>query len=340
MRLTILTVFLWWGQTLFASTALQLHSSWNERSSAKYNDIWGYTDPDGREYALLGVRNGTSIILLDDEDPPREVSFIPSATSLWKDIKTYKHYAYTVNESGGGLQIIDLSNLPDSAELVKNYTGFETSHNIFVDEANHRIYAEGNHAVPVRILSLEDPVNPRQIGSFGVECHDIYVRDNIAYISEGGHGTIGIFDTFNPQNVEVIKRFQIPNAGYVHNAWLSDDGNHLMTTEETTGKTVKYWDIFDLNNITQVGEYLGPNRLAHNAHIKGNYAYISHYGGGLRILDIRQPANLLEVAYYMEQSEPKRGFVDDWGTYPFLDSDKILISDIDSGLYVVEFDHD
>jgi len=27
-----------------------------------YNDCWGYTAPDGREYALLGVRTGTSIV--------------------------------------------------------------------------------------------------------------------------------------------------------------------------------------------------------------------------------------------------------------------------------------
>ena len=240
----------WLGSHLMASTPLDLHSSWNQRGGAKYNDIWGYTDQEGREYALLGVRNGTSIILLEDELPPREISFIPSAHSLWKDIKTYGHYAYTVNESGGGLQIIDLSNLPHSAQLVRNYTGFQTSHNIFIDKENHRLYAEGNHAVPVRILSLEDPTRPIQIGSFGVECHDIYVRDNIAYISEGGHGTIGIFDTTNASDPQLVKRFQIPNAGYVHNAWLSDDGDYLMTTEETTGKTVKYWDISDLNHIS------------------------------------------------------------------------------------------
>ena len=90
----------------------------NQYPGVGYNDCWGYTAPDGREYALLGVRNGTSIIDITDTENVYEVTFIPSATSTWKDIKTYQHYAYTVTEAAGGLQIIDLSNLPASAELI------------------------------------------------------------------------------------------------------------------------------------------------------------------------------------------------------------------------------
>jgi hypothetical protein len=34
----------------------------NLYASIGYNDCWGYTGPDGREYALLGVRSGASIV--------------------------------------------------------------------------------------------------------------------------------------------------------------------------------------------------------------------------------------------------------------------------------------
>ncbi|MCB0291232.1 MAG: hypothetical protein KDH97_13320, partial [Calditrichaeota bacterium] len=65
----------------------------DQYSAAGYSDCWGYT-AGGREYALLGVRSGTSIIDITDTDNPVEIAFIPGSFSTWKDIKTYQHYAY------------------------------------------------------------------------------------------------------------------------------------------------------------------------------------------------------------------------------------------------------
>jgi choice-of-anchor B domain-containing protein len=319
------------------SQELQLLATFNPYPAVGYNDCWGYTAPDRNEYALLGVQNGTSIVNISDPLNLSEVAFIPGPSSLWKDIKTYLHYAYVVNESSGGLQIIDLSNLPTSATLVNTYTGFSTSHNIHIDEANAMLYAEGGLSEPVRALSLIDPVNPVQVSSFGTECHDIYSRDNIVYVSEGNSGSVGIFDLSVPASPNLITRINIPNSGYVHNAWLSDDGNYLMSTEETPGKTIKLWDIHDLNQITLTDEYLGPSGLAHNTHIKGNYAYISHYADGLRVVDISDPNNIFEVGYYDTYSPPSSSFEGAWGAWPFFSSGKLIISDISTGLHVVYF---
>ncbi|MEZ4742649.1 MAG: choice-of-anchor B family protein [Bdellovibrionota bacterium] len=325
------------SQNALASEELRVAGHFDQYSQRGYNDVWGYTAPDGREYALLGVVHGTSIIDITDPANLREVTFIPSSSSTWKDIKTYSHYAYVVNETSGGMQIIDLSKLPESAQVVNTYTGFSTSHNLYIDVENAMLYAEGNNALPVRMLSLADPVHPVQVGGFGVECHDIYVRNNVAFISEGGHGTIGIFDTSDSSNISALGRFEIPNAGYVHNSWLNEDGTILMTTEENDGKTVKLWDVSDLSDVRKLGEYLAPGKLAHNTHIKGHYAYISHYGSGLRIVDIADPSNPVEVAYYMDNNSPRSGFKDAWGAFPFFSSGKILMSDIENGLYVFEF---
>jgi choice-of-anchor B domain-containing protein len=303
-----------------------------------YNECWGYTAPDGREYAFLGVRNGTSIIDITNTDNIYEIVFIPSAASTWKDIKTYQHYAYIVTESSGGMQVVDLSNLPQSAEVVATYQGFSTSHNIYIDEANGILYAEGSGTDPVRALSLSFPLEPVELSTFGVECHDIYARDNLAYVSEGNHGTFSIFNLENNSSPQLLQRFPIPAAGYVHNAWLSDDSNYLMTTEETQGKTIKMWDISDRNNIFMTDDYLGPDGLAHNTHIKGDYAYVSHYGDGLEIVDISDKYNLTRAGWYDTYPGSGGGFVGSWGAYPFFESGKILISDMSTGLYVVFFE--
>ena len=75
-----------------------------------------------------------------------------------------------------------------------------------------------------------------------------------------------------PAAPNFLQRIKFPLTGYVHNAWMTADSDCLMSTEETDGKTVKLWDIRDLDNISISDDYLGPNGLAHNAHIKGNYA--------------------------------------------------------------------
>ncbi|MGH1365301.1 MAG: choice-of-anchor B family protein [Calditrichia bacterium] len=296
-----------------------------------YNDCWGYTAPDGREYALLGVRNGTSIVDITDGPNSVEVAFIPSATSTWKDIKTYQNYAYTVTESSTDLQVIDLSNLPTSATLANTYsTGFSTNpHNIYIDEEAGILYGaeDFNFGQSIRMFSLADPVNPAPLHSFGSDCHDMFAQDGVLYVAEGVDGSIGIFDVSNTAVVPpLISRIPIPSPGYVHNVWVTEDNNYMMTTEETSGKTVKMWDISDPLNVALVDDYLGPNGLAHNAHIKGDYSYLSHYGSGLRIVNIADPTNIFEEEFYQTS--------DAWGAWPFFDSGKVLISDISGGLYV------
>ena len=187
----------------------------------------------------------------------------------------------------------------------------------------------------MRTISLADPLNPLQVSFFGVACHDIYARDNIAYVSEGNSGTIGIYDLTTPSSPSFLQRLNIPAPpGFVHNAWLSDDSNFMMTTEETPGKTVKLWDISNLGSITMTDDYIGPNNFAHNTHVKGDFAYISHYEAGLRIVDISDPFDIFEVGHYDTYSGSGLGC---WGAFPFFASGKVLASDVETGLYVLFF---
>ncbi len=291
-----------------------------------YNDCWGYT-AGGREYALLGVVNGTSIIDITDSGNATEITFIPGPSSTWKDLKTYQNYAYVVNESSGGMQVIDLSDLPNSASL----------DNITIDEAAGMLYAEGSGSQGVRTISLADPVNPVQISSFGISSHDMQAQNNLVYVAEGNNGSIGIFDLSTPTSPSLVARFQIANAGFVHNVWASADDNLVMTTEETTNKTVKVYDIQNPNNAILKGEYLAPSNLAHNTHLLGNYAYISHYADGLRVVDISNPSSLIETAYY-DTHPATGGFSGAWGAFPFFPSGKVIISDVSNGLFVFDVD--
>ena len=100
------------------------------RGDARYSGSWVYIDLESRrEYALLGTRTGTAIYTID-EQPVQELAFIPGPASNWREITVLGKYAYVTTEGSGegeGMQIIDLSNLPTSANLVNTYTATFTN---------------------------------------------------------------------------------------------------------------------------------------------------------------------------------------------------------------------
>jgi hypothetical protein len=189
------------------------------------------------------------------------------------------------------------------------------------------------------VVNLADPENPEDVITVSASnIHDVYARNDTVYVAEGYSHSFSIFDLSDKENPQLLARVDVPNPGYVHNIWPTDDGTHIMTTEETTGKTVKMWNIEDMENIEVVGEYLGVNSLAHNTHIMGDFAYISHYTAGVTVVDISDPTNLIEVAQYDTYPlNDNSSFHGCWGAYPFTQNGMVFASDLEGYLTVLQF---
>ena len=73
-----------------------------------------------------------------------------------------------------------------------------------------------------------------------------------------------------------------------------------------------------------------------NLIIKDNYVYVSHYHDGLWIWDISDPSNPIVVGNYdtYPASVATGNYKGAWGVYPLLPSGNILVSDMQSGLFV------
>lgn len=131
---------------------------------------------------------------------------------------------------------------------------------------------------------------------------------------------------------------------YVHSGWGTEDKQHIFLHDEFDEKdgglnsTVRIFSIADLNNPTQVGQWTGPTRaIDHNGFVRGNRYYMSNYERGLTVLDITDPANPETVGFFDTYTPSNNaGFNGAWGTYPFLPSGNILVSDIGSGLYILK----
>lgn len=311
------------------------------------SDVWGYTAPDGTEYALMGVLDGFAVIQIPSMEVVAHIAG-PEEGDRWyhRDVVVHGHYAYTVSENLGtneGLQIIDLSGLPESVELVAVHTeGIVSSHNLDVDRETGYLYVLNSANNGIVIVDVSDPENPHNVGTIELpDVHDIHARGDVLYVAEGRNPTFSVWDVSDKSNPEMLVRVPIPDGGYVHNIWPSDDDNYLITTEETTDKTVKVWDISDPENIELVGEWLGENRLAHNVHIQGRYAFFAHYTGGIIVVDISDPAHPVQVAQYdttPDDDEP--GFRGTWGATVPSPGGYVYGSDISGQLTVLKFNAD
>lgn len=334
--LTLVTVLPIWAQS---SANLSLTGSYDYSGIAQANDVWGYVDPDGREYALVGLKTGLSVVDLGDPANPTETFFIAGTYSTWRDIKVWEHYAYVTNESGDGLLIVDLSDVTGET-FVNHDEHFWSAHNIFIDEFG-KAYIFGADVGNGGAMLLDlttDPMDPVYLGNFD----DFYLHDGMARgdtlwgsaVYEGNFYAIDVSDPANPEIFNDGLAFHATPNEFTHNAWISDDGNTLFTTDEVSGAYITAYDVSDLDNIQELDRVKSSPSIGtvipHNTHVLGNFLVTSYYRDGIVVHDATYPNNMIEVAHYDAFSGGGDGFDGSWGAYPWLPSGLILSSEINS----------
>ena len=305
------------------------------------NDVWAYVSQEGHEYALVGTFQGLSIVDLADPSLPKEIHFVPGNESIWRDIKTFGDYAYVSNEAGGGITIVDLSNLPESIES-KTFSprGVTRAHNLY--QENGRLFIVGSNVFNGGIVIMDlrnDPWNPEFLGAYSnAYVHDIYVRGNMAYAAEIDNGRLRILNVSSPDQPRVVGERSYPGA-FTHNTWLNETGDVCFTTDEVGGAYIIAWKVRDPGNIEELGRIRSSQSKGlatpHNVHVINNYLVSSYYGDGIQIVDANRPENLVEIGYYDTAPSELVGFRGCWGAYPFLPSGLILATDLSTGLHVL-----
>ncbi len=346
--------------------------SLNTLNATAANDIWGWTDiASNREFALIGLNNGTAFIEITDTTDLKYLGKLPTATSssAWRDIKVYQDYAYIGSEADNhGMQVFDLKNLlnvtsaPTTFSADNRYTGFGSSHNIVINETTGFAYAVGTsrndiYNGGVHFIDLQDPLNPQAAGGYGASgyTHDAQV------VSYNGPDTdyagaeifIGanenqviIVDITDKQNPVNISGIQYSNLGYTHQGWFTEDQRYFIVGDELdeinfgfNSRTLVF-DMLDLDNPVLHTTYLGTtSAIDHNGYVLENDFFLANYTAGLRVMDISDIANgnIMETGFFDSYpSNNSASFNGVWSVYPFFESGKIVISDINSGLFIVQ----
>ncbi len=333
-------------------------------SNVRYSGCWGFTQ-NGKEYAVIGSTEGHHFFSLTESDSLQFIDFVPgryvSAQAITREYKTYQNYLYATGDEGdGSLQIIDLSHLPDSISLVQDIQNSEIGkiHNLFIDTVNALLYAcsvtpflngQELSLVPLKVFSLQDPLNPILLWQGPddlFEVHDVFVRNNLAILNCGYEG-IRIYDFTQPNQPIYKSNLSIyQDQGYNHQGWLCPDNKTYVFADETAGTKIKKATLnsdFSITINSLFGTENTPyDKTAHNIHCTNEFAFVAYYNDGLRIYDLRSNTPQ-EIAFYdTHQDESGNTFSmwGAWGIYAFLPSNRILISDRISGLFLFDFDRD
>ena len=309
-------------------------------SYSTYSDIWGY-DSGGTEIAIVGEYSGTWFVDATDPQNPATVGYFGGPESIWRDIKTYGSYAYISNETGSGLRIINLNDPLNPTDVGFYAGGFSTCHNIFIDTDTGYLYAVGTDNGTVVLDLTGNPESPSVIATWDDHyIHDIFVRDGLAYGGAVYDGLLIVLDVSSLPTITITDTQPTADV-FTHNTWVTDDGNYCLTTDEVSGGHITVVDVSDPYNLSSVGEFThpdDPSSIIHNVHIRGDFAFVAWYKTGLQVIDVSNPLNLERVGYYDTYPGTGSGFDGAWGAYPYSPSGAVYVSDISTGLYVLQFE--
>ncbi|MGH8250934.1 MAG: choice-of-anchor B family protein [Steroidobacteraceae bacterium] len=197
-------------------------------------NVWGFVDQnDGREYAVVGLSDGTAIVEVTNPSNPRQVTTIPGNSSPWREVKIYQEFheptnrfrafAFITTEApNGGLQVIDLSGLPASASVATTLLDTGSQHTAYVSNIDYAtnmalpgaeafLYLAGSNVGngAWRVYSLADPSEPqliRQAPAGTQYVHDatsLLITDQRTTQCALGHNPCEVYVDFNENTVDL-----------------------------------------------------------------------------------------------------------------------------------------
>ena len=282
----------------------------------------------------------------------------------------------TTEANNQGMQILDLNDLPNQITLAATISEFSTAHNVYISNVNYAdgtalegvtpyLYIEGSNkdGGAFRVFNLNDPINPVLEASppsgtgYVHDATSLVITDSRTASCVNGHNPCELFIDYNENTVDIwdmtdmstptmLSSTGYSGSSYTHSGWWSDDKMTIFIQDELDERnsgintTLRALDISDLTNPRISGTYTGQTAaIDHNGFTLGDYYYMSNYRRGLSIIDVSDPTDMKDVALFDTFSVPSSNsanFNGAWGTFPYLPSGNILVSDIEFGLFVLK----
>jgi choice-of-anchor B domain-containing protein len=300
-------------------------------------------------------------------------------SNIWRGIKVYKNHAYIVADGAGphGMQVFDLTQLrnvqnpPVRFEETAHYDRIHSAHTIAINEKSGFAYPTGNSmggetcGGALHMIDIRDPARPKFAGCFADpstgKARTGYTHESQCVIYHGpdedyrgreiclnaSETAVGIADVTDKKNPKPISVASYPNVSYTHQGWLSEDHRYFYLNDEgdeLDGNAPKtrtlVFDVSDLDDPVVAKEFFGTTAATdHNLYVRGNYMYQSNYVAGLRVIDIKNPVNPVEVGYFdtVPFGDNAPGFAGSWTNFPFFKSGVVAVTSMREGLFMIRY---
>jgi hypothetical protein len=323
--------------------------------ASSYADVWG----EGN-VAIMGRFGQNRVDLIDITNPAAPIvasTYVvnsPDTGASAQDVKSANGLMFVGLESssGNGAHIVDIRDPYNPVLLTKvdpEPGPYEAVHNLFYD--NGYLYMVGGNDVAIVDLTNYDINNPpATIGSWahritnmaGPFCHDITVVNGKLYGAVWDN--LEVYDVSSLATTPPVLVDRVPGVS-CHAVWATPDNRWVVTTEERAGGSVRLYEDVGTGGATQLIQRdsytVSPARAlgVHNVVIDDDRVYLSYYQAGVHVLQIDRTEKRLElISSYDTSTSSTGGFAGCWGVYPFLGANKVLASDMQNGLYVLDMD--
>jgi choice-of-anchor B domain-containing protein len=180
--------------------------------------------------------------------------------------------------------------------------------------------------------------------------------------------TLTIYDVTDKSNPVVVFRLGYQGSAYTHQGWLNAEMTSLLLNDEldeqrgtTNGRRTRtyVWDITNLENAFETGRFdhpevsidhnlymwgpihrngWGGNPAVPNTDISDDYAYLSNYCSGIRIVDITQmeSGTISQAGYFDTDNCSGATFAGTWSNYMFPNG-VLAVANIGDGVFFLDF---
>jgi len=302
--------------------------------ASRTEGLWVY-ETGGKRYCLQ--THSTSGLHIIDTTDSQNPFLVRTLGGNFRKVHVYKNYAYATTDTGP-TAIIDLTD-PTMANVVNLFgTG---AHTLRVDDSSDRLYLNRSSSLYIYDL-LADPENPALLGIWSGGAHDCRPDGDLVYVN-GFQGTpTRILDVTNP--LLPVQIGTVNDGNHASDLYITPTGEKiLLTCDEQTGGHINIWDVTDPSNTFFLSSYQSaPAPSTHNVEVKGAYAYVSYYQDQLRILDLRDVMNPVEVGVW-DNNRLNTGstFSDAWEAVP--DHDAVYMNQMNNtaaspkGTFTIDF---
>lgn len=256
------------------------------RSGVLLNDIWGWTSPNGEEYALIGTGDGMSIVRVTNPVLPEFIAQMPTPlpddfANLWGDVGVYNveyedghfdGYAYYTTEAEGvGINILALNQLDAMGEGTPGVTmlaptsvfeagGYESAHNIYVNQKSGFAYVAGAHLHDSGTTACDgDPNHPSRFNTFILDLNDDPLNPTIAAcLADAGEHDFYVVNYHGPDKDYASREIAFVFDGRDKDTASRRGSRTDNTPGELIGGDTEIWDVTDKSDIQLISSFTPP----------------------------------------------------------------------------------